>query len=303
MWWPLGWSGISLMPKSLILLVDGLAVAYRAYHAIPVLTAPDGEPTNALFGFIKMLRQLDEQWHPTHRAVIFDGGLPAARMEAWPDYKAQRPPMPEDLKIQLQTMERFLDLAGWTHVRPPDEEADDALATLATSAHQQGAQVLIASSDKDLLQLVNEGVKVIPPTKDAVPLGPDEVRAKMGVWPGQIVDVLALMGDSADNIPGVPGIGPKTAAQLLNTYTSLASIWSELDAVEPVRVRELLRMHRATVLRNVELMRLRTDLPALPDLEQLTARRPDIPALIAFLDGRGLQSIARLYRDTELTLF
>ena len=291
------------MPKSLILLVDGLAVAYRAFHAIPSLTAPSGEPTNALFGFIKMVRQLDEQWHPTHRAVVFDGGLPAARLDVWPEYKAQREPMPETLKSQLKPMERFLELAGWTSVRPADEEADDALATLAQDAHRQGGRVLIASSDKDLLQLVNTEVQVIPPTKDALPLGPNEVRAKMGVWPHQIVDLLALMGDSADNIPGVPGIGPKTAAQLLDKHPDLAAVWQSLDAVEPVRIRDLLRQHRSVVERNVELMRLRTHLTGLPSLEELTAKRPDIPGLVTFLEERSLHSIARLYQGMELNLF
>lgn len=293
----------SLMPKSLMLLVDGLAVAYRAYHAIPSLTSPSGEPTNALLGFIKMVRQLDEQWHPTHRAVVFDGGLPAARLEAWPAYKAQREPMPDNLKAQLKPMERFLELAGWASVRPADEEADDALATLAVDAHQQGGRVLIASSDKDLLQLVNAEVKVIPPIKDALPLGPDEVRAKMGVWPHQIVDLLALMGDSADNIPGVPGVGPKTAAQLLDQHADLAAVWQRLDGVEPVRLRELLRQHRPSVERNVQLMRLRTNIPDLPAMDDLTAKRPDIPGLLNFLEERGLHSIAKLYQGMELNLF
>ena len=291
------------MPKSLILLVDGLAVAYRAYHAIPSLTAPSGEPTNALFGFIKMVRQLDEQWHPTHRAVVFDGGLPAARLDAWPAYKAQREPMPESLKLQLKPIERYLALAGWTSVQPADEEADDALATLAVNAQRQGDRVLIASSDKDLLQLVNTEVQVIPPTKDALPLGPDEVRAKMGVWPHQIVDLLALMGDSADNIPGIPGVGPKTAAQLLDKHQDLAAVWQGLERVEPVRLRELLRQHRPAVERNIELMRLRTNIPDLPSVESLTAKRPDIPALVKFLEGLGLHSVARLYHDMELNLF
>lgn len=291
------------MPTSLLLLVDGLAVAYRAFHAIPALSTKTGEPTNALFGFIKMLRQLDEQWRPTHRAVVFDGGLPEHRMALLPSYKAQRDPMPEGLVQQLGPMETFLELAGWGSVRPRQEEADDALATLAERADRSGGRVLIASSDKDLLQLVNDRIQVIPPTKHATPMGAADVQGKMGVAPSQVVDLLALMGDQADNIPGVPGVGPKTAAQLLRDFTSLNAIWSQVDRVQPVRVRELLVAHREVVERNVKLMKLRTDVPELPELDQLVSRRPDLGPLVAFLEDRELHTIARSYRDMELELF
>ena len=273
------------MPNALLLLVDGLAVAYRAYHAIPSLTSTSGEPTNALFGFIKMVRQLDEQWRPTHRAVIFDGGLPEA------------------LVSQLDPIVTFLQLAGWSSIRPLDEEADDALATLAVASAQAGGKVLIASSDKELLQLVDQRIQVIPPVKAAVPFGPRAARGKMGVDPEQVVDLLALMGDTADNIPGVPGIGPKIAAQLLAEFRTLENLWNGLDRVGSERVRNLLQTHRAAVERNVELMRLRTDLPDLPAVDQLASRRPDLPGLVRFLEERDLHSVAKLYQEMELELF
>lgn len=291
------------MPKSLMLLVDGLAVAYRAYHAIPSLTSKRGEPTNALFGFIKMLRQMEDQWHPDYRAVVFDGGLPAHRMEVWPDYKAQRDPMPDALRAQLEPITQYLQLAGWAVVRPEAEEADDALATLAVASAGQELRVLIASSDKDLLQLVSEHIQVLPPTKDGVPLDASSVRAKMGVAPEQVVDALALIGDSADNIPGVPGIGPKTAAQVLSQFPALHDIWAQLERVEPERIRRLLADNRAVVERNQSLMRLRTDLPNLPSLDALRTRRPEYAALVNFLEARDLNSLARAYRETELELF
>lgn len=291
------------MPKSLMLLVDGLAVAYRAFHAIPHLSSKRGEPTNALFGFIKMLRQMDDQWHPTHRAVVFDGGLPAHRMALWPNYKAQRDPMPEALRAQLEPITQFLHLAGWSSVRPPAEEADDALATLAVTAAGPDMRVLIASSDKDLLQLVTDHVQILPPIKDGVPLDAAAVRVKFGVAPGQVVDALALMGDSADNIPGVPGIGPKTAAQLLGQFPRLDDVWAQLPSVEPVRIRQLLAEHRSTVIRNQVLMRLRTDLPDMPPVDHLLARRPDYGPLVEFLEERDLNGLARTYRETEMELF
>ncbi len=291
------------MPQFTLLLVDGLAVAYRAFHAIPSLSTKAGEPTNALFGFIKMVRQLDEQWRPTHRAVVFDGGLPAQRMALLPEYKAQREPMPDALRSQLDPMVTYLKLAGWTSIRPENEEADDALATLAVTSARAGGQTLIASSDKDLLQLVDGTIRVIPPTKDALPLGPLEVRAKMGVEPDQVVELLALVGDTADNIPGVPGIGPKTAARLLMDFGHLDQVWARLDAVQPERVRELLVQHRDRVDRNLALMRLRLDLPDLPALDSLSARSPDRAALVRFLEDRELHSLARSYREMELELF
>ncbi len=291
------------MPNSLLLLVDGLAVAYRAYHAIPALTAKSGLPTNALMGFIKMVRQLDEQWRPTHRAVVFDGGLPAERMALLPTYKAQRDPMPENLVKQLEPIASFLDLAGWGVVRPDQEEADDALATLTAQAVREGSRVLIASSDKDLYQLVGDQVQVIPPVKAAAPMGPADVKAKMGVAPAQVVDLLSLTGDAADNIPGVPGVGPKTAAQLLNEFNSLTHIWENLDRVRPDRIRGLLQEHRPVVDRNVQLMRLRTDLAGLPALDQLASRRPRIAELVSFLEAYDLESLAKTYREVELELF
>lgn len=291
------------MPQFSLLLVDGLAVVYRAFHAIPALSTKSGEPTNALFGFIKMLRQLEEQWRPTHRAVVFDGGLPAARLSLLPEYKAQRDPMPEALRVQLEPINTFLRLAGWASIRPEQEEADDALATLARRAEQAGGRTVIASSDKDLLQLVNEVIQVVPPTKDAVPLGPIEVRAKLGVNPDQVVDLLALVGDSADNIPGVPGIGPKTAAQLLGDFHDLNHLWTRLEDVRPERIRELLRTHRTQAERNVALMQLRTDLPDLPEVQALASRRPDLDGLADFLADRELHSLAKLYREMELELF
>lgn len=301
--WVCGVQPYYSMPSSLILLVDGLALAYRAYHAIPHLTSSAGEPTNALFGFIKMVRQLDEQWRPTHRAVVFDGGLPKMRLALLPTYKAQRDPMPESLRAQLEPIGEFLRLAGWTTVRPSDEEADDALATLAVAGAREDGQVLMASHDKDLLQVVSPQIWMIAPTKDAKPQGPEAVQAKMGVRPDQVVDLLAMTGDTVDNIPGVPGIGPKTAARLLGTYGTMEAIWEHLDQVEPVRIRELLRQHQDVVVRNRRLMRLRTDLEGLPPVEQLMVRRAEIGQLVDFLERHGLQSVARAYRDMDLELF
>ena len=188
-------------------------------------------------------------------------------------------------------------------MRPADEEADDALATLAVASASQDMRVLIASSDKDLLQLVTDHIAILPPTKDAVPMDAAAVRAKLGVAPAQVVDALALIGDTADNIPGVPGIGPKTAAQLLGQFHRLDELWNQLDRVESERIRQLLTTHRTTVERNQVLMRLRTDLPDLPTLDDLLARRPQFGPLADFLEARDLHALSRAYRETEMELF
>jgi 5'-3' exonuclease len=290
------------MSNRLLLLVDGLAVAYRAFHAIPALTAPDGHPTNALFGFAKMLRQLQDAWNPSHLAVVFDGGLPAARLELLPAYKAQREEMPADLARQLPALNEYLESLRVVAVRLPGEEADDAMATLAAQAREAGLPTLMATSDKDMLQCVDDAVGVVPPVKDARRLGPAEVREKTGVAPGQVAAWLALTGDTADNIPGVPGVGPKTAAKLLQEFGTLEELWRRLEEVKSERTRLLLAQHREAVTRNLSLVTLRCDVAGLPGLEELQVRAPDLARLLPLLQRFGLSSLGRAYQEGELNL-
>lgn len=290
------------MSNRLLLLVDGLAVAYRAFHAIPLLTSGDGQPTNALFGFAKMLRQLQDAWQPSHVAVVFDGGTPAARLELLPAYKAQREEMPDGLVSQLPLINEYLSSLQVASVRLDGEEADDAMATLAKQAHASGVATLIATSDKDMMQCVGDGIHVMPPVKDARRLGPDEVREKTGVAPAQIPAWLALIGDTADNIPGVPGVGPKTAAKLLQDYGTLDEMWSRLGEIKSERIRQALAEHRETVRRNLALVSLRSDLPGVPDVADLQARVPDVARLLPFLQRLGLSSLGRAYQEGELNL-
>lgn len=290
------------MSNPLLLLVDGLAVAYRAYHAIPSLTAPDGHPTNALFGFAKMVRQLQDAWRPSHVAVVFDGGTPAARLALLPAYKAQREEMPATLAGQLPHINEYLECLRVPAVRMDGEEADDLMAALALQARESSLPTLLATSDKDMMQCVGETVSVVPPLKDARRLGPAEVREKTGVWPAQIPAWLALIGDSADNIPGVPGVGPKTAAKLLEEFGSLDALWERLADVKSERLRLALSEHRSAVERNIALVTLRTDLPGLPSTAELALRDPDVGRLLPFLQRHGLASLGRAYQEGELNL-
>jgi DNA polymerase-1 len=245
-----------------LLIVDGHAYAYRAFYAIHGLRSPSGGPTNAIYGFVKMLAKMRAAIGPTHLMAVWDGGLSAERTAMLPDYKAQRPPMPDDLKPQLDEIVGYLQAAGVASFCRDGVEADDYIACLARRAADAGMAVVIASADKDFMQLVSARVGLLNPNDPGGTVWTDaQVRAKTGVEPSQIVDWLSLMGDSVDNIPGVPGVGPKTAAALLNQFGSVAELFRRLDEVKSEKVCGALRGSADAVRRNRELVRLRYDLP------------------------------------------
>ena len=284
------------MPSGTLLLVDGTGVAYRAFYAIADLATRDGRPTNAVFGFVKMLHQLRQDWKPTHWAVIFDGGTPEARLAALATYKAQRPPMPDPLRSQLGLINKFLELSRVPFLRMDGQEADDVLATLTIRGREAGMDVLIASSDKDLFQLVGEHVRIVPPSKSGDRMGPSEVREKTGVPPDRIAEWLALTGDAVDNVPGVPGVGAKTAAKLLGEFGSLAGIRENLARVSSPKLREALNAHWGDVLRNLEIVTLRTDMEVAVTADDLRVRSPDAGALIPFYEQLEFKALAEAMR-------
>lgn len=281
------------MSANILLLMDGAAMAYRAFYAIQNLSTQAGQPTNALFGFIRMVNQLAARWQPTHRAVVFDAGLPAARMTLLPSYKQQREKMPDPLRSQFPLIENYLRCAGIAALRVEGEEADDTMASLAAHAVTDQAETLLATSDKDLFQMVGERVTIVSPASAGERMGPAEVQAKMGVPPERIVELLALMGDHVDNIPGVPGVGPKTAAKLLADFGSLDGLWAQLHAVAGEKTRAALATHRAEVERNVQLIRLRTDLVERVDWEGLCVQPAETGVLREFLLAMELHSLVR----------
>ncbi len=281
------------MSDTRLMLVDGHALAYRAFYAIRDLSTRDGQPTNAVYGFIKMLDQLRRNWQPTHGVVVFDGGLPAGRMALLPEYKAQRKAMPDELHVQFEPLERYLAAAEMGSLCVDGEEADDVLATLARLAAANGASVLLATHDKDLFQVVSSAVQIVPPTKSDQRLGPAEIKAKTGVYPDQIAEWLALIGDTADNIPGVPGVGPKTAARLLNEYHSVAGIYSHVTEIKPDKLRMNLEQQRAVVTRNLELTRLRTDVALSFDWQKWKWTDGNEAQLFRFYTAMEFYSLAR----------
>ena len=245
-----------------LLIIDGHAYAYRAFHAIRSLRSPSGRPTNAIYGFVKMLAKMRSAIEPTHLIVVWDGGLSAQRVSVLPEYKAQRPAMPDDLKPQLDEIVGYLQAAGVASFCREGVEADDYIACLARRAAEAGMTVVIASSDKDFMQLVSARIGLLNPNDKSEAVWTDEqVRARSGVEPSQILDWLSLSGDSVDNIPGVPGVGPKTAAALLKQFGSIAQLYARLGEVKSDKMRAALRDAADIVQRNRELIRLRDELP------------------------------------------
>jgi len=259
-----------------LLIVDGHAYAYRAFHAIRSLRSPSGRPTNAIYGFVKMLARMRSAIEPTHLIVVWDGGLSAQRVSVLPEYKAQRPAMPGDLRPQLDEIVGYLQAAGVASFCRDGVEADDYIACLARHAAEAGMAVVIASSDKDFMQLVSARIGLLNPNDKSETVWTDEqVRAKSAVEPAQVLDWLSLTGDSVDNIPGVPGVGPKTAAGLLKQFGSVAQLYARLDEVKSDKLRAALRDAADVVRRNQGLVRLRDDLPCEFSPEALAKKPAD----------------------------
>jgi DNA polymerase-1 len=236
--------------------------------------------------------------------TVFDGGSPPRRLALLGSYKAQRPPMPVPLREQFPLVEEYLRRTRMPWVRMPLEEADDVIATIARKAVEDGSDVLIVTNDKDMYQLVDEHTRMVAPSDTDRIMSAEDVRGKTGVGPGRIVEWLALIGDASDNIGGVPGVGPKTAAKLLTQHGSINGIFEELAAVTSASVRKALEQNREIVLRNVELIRLARDLDCSPDWVAAEVKPEDPERLLPFLKDLELNSLTReLEEASEKVLF
>ena len=244
-----------------LFLIDGTAFAYRSYYAIKSgLSDSQGRPTNAAFGFARVLLKLLREHEPSHIAAVFDARGKTFRHEAYPEYKATRRKTPEDLGVQFAFIDAIVEAFGIPLVRVQGVEADDVMGTLARAAEREGLDTVLVTGDKDLLQLVTDHVVVFDPGKGSEGAwhGPAEVRERFGVGPGHVVDSLALMGDASDNVPGVRGIGEKTARTLLEKYATLDGVYAHLDETKG-KVRENLEADRENAYMSRELVTLRTD--------------------------------------------
>ncbi|MDX1400614.1 MAG: DNA polymerase I [Kiloniellales bacterium] len=281
---------MSTAPFKHIYLVDGSGYIFRAFFALPPMTRADGTPVNAVFGFTKMLMKLVADSDADALAVIFDKGRTTFRNDIYPDYKAHRPEAPEELVPQFSLIREATEAYNLPAVEMEGYEADDLIATYAREARAFGAEVTIVSSDKDLMQLVDDGITMLDPMKNRI-VGHDQVVEKFGVGPEKVVDVQALAGDSTDNVPGVPGIGIKTAAQLINEYGSLETLLARADEIKQPKRREKLVENAELARVSKQLVTLRQDVPVAVPVAEFVLKKPDPEILRQFLEENTFKSI------------
>ncbi|WP_142475685.1 DNA polymerase I [Klebsiella oxytoca] len=267
------------IPENPLILVDGSSYLYRAYHAFPPLTNSAGEPTGAMYGVLNMLRSLILQYQPTHAVVVFDAKGKTFRDELFEHYKSHRPPMPDDLRAQIEPLHAMVKAMGLPLMAVPGVEADDVIGTLAREAEKVGRPVLISTGDKDMAQLVTPGITLINTMTNTI-LGPDEVVTKYGVPPELIIDFLALMGDSSDNIPGVPGVGEKTAQALLQGLGGLDTLYAEPEKIAGLTFRGAktmaakLEQNKEVAYLSYQLATIKTDVELDLGCEDLLVEQP-----------------------------
>jgi DNA polymerase-1 len=277
-----------------LLLIDGNSLMHRAFHALPTMTTSTGQHTNAVYGFTTMLMRLLEEEQPAGVAVAFDRAAPTFRHLAYDDYKVQRPPMAEELASQIPLIRELVQAFELPIVEIDGYEADDVLGTLAVRGQQVGYQVVIVTGDKDALQLVQEGITVLITRKGISEMdnyGPKEVEERFGIQPTQVVDFKALMGDPSDNIPGVSGIGEKTATKLLQQYHDLATILTQADQIKG-KVGEALRTQQEVAKLSQELATIITNVPVDVDLESLRWYAPNLERATQFF--KQIESVSLL---------
>ena len=275
-------------------LIDAYGFVFRAYHVLPPLTSPDGIPVGAVLGFVNMLlkqmRDRADKSEENHMLVVFDSGEKTFRNEIYSEYKANRPPAPDDLIPQFPIMREVAAALGLPSVGTEGYEADDLIAAYSKLAEEKGYNVTIISSDKDLMQLVGGNIEMYDAMKNKK-IGVDEVHAKFGVMPDKVLDILSLMGDSSDNIPGVPGIGPKTAAELINMFGSTDGIIENIDNIKQNKRRETLRDNVDNIHLSKKLASLDFNAPVESDLDKFLLKDLDQEKLFAFLNKYGFKSL------------
>ncbi|MDQ6975792.1 MAG: DNA polymerase I [Mariprofundaceae bacterium] len=284
-----------------LVLIDGPNYVFRAFHAVKHnLSNSKGEPTNAIFGYVQMLRSILDRLTPTHVAVVFDPKGGTFRNTLYADYKAHRPPMPEELAVQWPRVFEVTDAFRLPRICVENYEADDVIATLAGQAERRGWDVTIVSTDKDLMQLISDRVWMLDTMRNKE-YGSEEVKEKWGVGPEGIHELLALAGDSADNIPGIPGIGPKTAVQLLKDWGSLEGILENAPSIKQVKRRENIISHRDNARLSYQLVALVKDVTLPLTLDDLAIKMPNRPALFALFQQLEFRRLMAEFADVAPT--
>ena len=281
-------------------LLDASSYIYRAFHALPKFTTKEGFPTGAIYGFTRMLLSLINKKNIKYMAVCFDSKAPTFRHIQFADYKKNRPSMPEDLYLQLPKVNQILDAFHLKCLKVDGYEADDILATLASRFEDNFDKILIITSDKDMFQLVNEKINVLNSSKKEDLLDPEKVKEKVGVSPAKIPDLLALIGDSVDNIPGVPGIGEKTAKELLNEFGFLEDVIASKGKIKSKKVEDSLSNNSSLALDNKKLLVLDKNVPLEVDVDDLAVKTPDWSLLSRIFEDLQFKKFAK---ELEPTLF
>ena len=277
------------MPKK-ICLVDGSGYIFRAFYGLPPMTSPSGVPVNAVYGFTNMFLKLTNKIDCDYNLVLFDAKRQNFRNDFYPEYKATRKDTPEDLIPQFPIIREAVSALKLNQLEMEGFEADDLIATYTSKALNKGMEVVIVSADKDLMQLIRPGVSFYDPMKDKF-FTPEDVKEKFGVYPEKVPDVQALSGDSTDNVPGVPGIGPKTAAELVNTYGSLEGVLTHAGEIKQNKRRETLLANIENAKISLRLVTLKNDVPVERDVEDYPFHCPDISNAEAFVDKYGFNSL------------
>ena len=272
-----------MIKKPVFLMFDAMSQVFRAYYAIRGLATTGGVPTNATYGLLLMLNRVLEKFPPDYVAMVFDSKEPTPRHIRYPEYKATRKRMPDDLVEQLPYIRRLCDALAIPAIEVSGQEADDVIGTLARRARTEGLHPLIVTIDKDLMQLVTEDTLVLNTSRDDLVIGPDQVEELFGVRPDQITDLLGLQGDASDNIPGAPGIGEKGARSLIDRFGSIEEALDHATEVTAKRQRESLIEHREQILTSKELVTIDTYVEMDVDWESLKTTAPDRNTLIELL--------------------
>jgi DNA polymerase-1 len=280
-----------MSPEKTLYLIDGSAYIYRAYHAVRGLSNSKGLPTNAAFGFTRMLMKLIEDQSPQYAIMLFDAKGPTFRHELYKDYKANRPPMPEDLSVQVPVIKEITQGFNLTVIEKPGFEADDLIGTLSRLAEQVGFLVVMVTGDKDFVQLVTKQTIIWDPMKDET-IDMITVKEKFGVKPSQMIDVMGLSGDAIDNIPGVPGIGQKTALDLIKTFGNMERLYEKVDSITKKKQKENLVRYRGQAFLSRDLAKINTEIPLPFEPNAYKTREPDnakLSRLFKELEFRQLQ--------------
>ena len=286
------------MGSQRLILVDGSGYIFRAFYALPPMSREDGTPVNAVFGFTSMLLKLSEDMQGENILVVFDAARTTFRNAIYKEYKANRSEPPEELVPQFDLIKKATTAIGLKSLEVENYEADDIIATYVKIAKKENIETLVISSDKDLMQLIQDGVSLYDPMKN-IKIGPEEVLEKFGVSPDKVIDVQALAGDSSDNVPGVPGIGVKTASQLINEYGSLEKLLDNASSIKQEKRRESLLNNAELAIVSKKLVSLFSDVPIPYKISDLkwTPRNDD--NLLAFLKENNFKRLENRYFDPE----